>query len=583
MKALNHLVLGVMVVAGGCAGRLPEPQKSTMVRSFHGTLVPGYYVSPAAYHHYILAQLLSNDGRAEEAAEELRHALASDGASPYLRTRLAEELLTLGRVDEAREEVEASLHLDPQFPEAFVDLAKVRLRLGDGGGAETALRRAIEIDRSCEDAYVALVSVYRDHGQDAKAEDIWRALAKNVPASATAQENLGRAALARGDVRTAEVALQKAIDLDPGLQEARVALARLLQGEGRVTEAAQQLGQAYERSGEPKLAEMIVHFDMAAGREPEARELVDRLDDEGGPADRRVKIGSLRIVTHQPERALEIADDLLRTGESSSARVLAGNALHALGRDDEAVAQLRKVPAQASLYGEAQRRVGQLLSDRGRYREAIDLLGKAIVSVATDSAGNESTDALQNLLAGVHERAGDRAQAIKLLESAFLRRPGSESLAFALGNAYQRDGQWERAVQTVQKILKRDPDSVQALNFIGFVLADRGVRLDEARHLLERAVALKPSDGSVVDSLGWLNVRLGRLDDAERLLVRADRLSPEDPEILEHLGELYVKKADRGRALEAYKRALTHHPEERLRRAAEEQILLLETGRLGSR
>src|SRR3954468_8242091 len=160
MKFARCLVLGA-VALGGCAGRMPEQKAPTMVRSFSGTLVPGYYVSPSAYEHYLRAQLLSNDGRAEEASDQLRQAIASDGASPYLRTRLAEELLTLGRIDEARDEIEASLHLDPQFAEAWVDLARVRLRLGDGGGAEASLKRAIEADRGCEDAYVLLVNLYR--------------------------------------------------------------------------------------------------------------------------------------------------------------------------------------------------------------------------------------------------------------------------------------------------------------------------------------------------------------------------------------------------------------------------------------
>src|SRR5215831_9574553 len=112
MKIARALLVGV-VALGGCAGRMPEPKAPTMVRSFHGTLVPGYFISPNAYEHYLRAQLLSNDGRAEE-------------------------LLTLGRIDEAREEIEASLHLDGQFAEAYVDLARVKLRLGDAGGAEGA-------------------------------------------------------------------------------------------------------------------------------------------------------------------------------------------------------------------------------------------------------------------------------------------------------------------------------------------------------------------------------------------------------------------------------------------------------------
>src|SRR5262245_10265952 len=134
MRLLRSLALGAALASGGCATRLPEPQTPTMVRNFHGTLVAGYYVSPSAYQHYIQAQMYSNDGRAEDAAEELRLAIASDGASAYLRTRLAEELLALGRVDEAREEVEAALHLDAQFAEAHVDLARVRMRLGDAAG-----------------------------------------------------------------------------------------------------------------------------------------------------------------------------------------------------------------------------------------------------------------------------------------------------------------------------------------------------------------------------------------------------------------------------------------------------------------
>jgi tetratricopeptide (TPR) repeat protein len=132
-------------------------------------------------------------------------------------------------------------------------------------------------------------------------------------------------------------------------------------------------------------------------------------------------------------------------------------------------------------------------------------------------------------------------------------------------------------------VLRRDPDSAAALNFVGYALADHEVRLDEARRLLERALALRPSAGAIVDSLGWLYLKLGRLDEAERLLVRAERLAPEEPEILEHLGEVYLRKADRARALDAYRRALSQGPDERVRRTLEQRILLIETGRLGSR
>src|SRR2546430_16321366 len=93
MKFARCLVMGAVAV-GGCAGRMPGPKSPTMVRSFHGTLVPGYYISPSAYEHYLRAQLLSNDGRAEEAADQLRQAIASDGGAGHLRPPPGEEPLT---------------------------------------------------------------------------------------------------------------------------------------------------------------------------------------------------------------------------------------------------------------------------------------------------------------------------------------------------------------------------------------------------------------------------------------------------------------------------------------------------------
>jgi tetratricopeptide (TPR) repeat protein len=578
MKLLRLFVVGAL--ACGCAGRLPEPKAPTMVRSFHGVLVPGYYISPGAYEHYIRAQLLSNDGRAEEAADQLRQAIVSDGASAYLRTRLAEELLMLGRIDEAREEIEAALHLDPQFAEAYVDLARVRQRLGDSGGAEWALKRAIESDRACEDAYIQLVNLYRERGQEGRVLDVWRELARQVPGSASAHHALGRVALARGEWKTAEAELGKALELDGNLGEAREQLAELYQAEGRSADAVATLTDAYDRSGDGKTAERLVRLQMVTGRVQDARALVERLEDEGGGVDRRLWVGWRWLDAKQPERARGIAEAVLKQSDTPGGHLLAGRALEQLGLADEALAHLHKVPARATQFVAAQSLIGRLLRDRGRYREAVDVLGKAIASVAGGEGGSGGSDMLEDLLAQVHERAGDRAQAVKQLEKALARRPQSVDLRFSLAAAYERDGQWDRAVETVRAILKRDGDNVQALNFVGYALAQQGQRLDEARRLLERALALKPMSGEVADSLGWLYVKLNRLDDAERLLVRADRMSPEDPEILQHLGDLYVRKSDRVHALDAYRRALKYRPDERSRHVIEQQLLQLETGKL---
>ena len=163
----------------------------------------------------------------------------------------------------------------------------------------------------------------------------------------------------------------------------------------------------------------------------------------------------------------------------------------------------------------AQSLIGRLLRDRGRYREAAETIGRAIVSVTGGEPGS-ATDALQDALAQVHERAGDRAQAVQLLEQAFARRPQSQELAFALGAAYQRNGQWERAVETVRgSILKRDADNVQALNFIGYALASK------------RAAARRGAPPARARAAAQADERRGRRQ--PRLALREDRIGSTTP------------------------------------------------------
>ena len=137
--------------------------------------------------------------------------------------------------------------------------------------------------------------------------------------------------------------------------------------------------------------------------------------------------------------------------------------------------------------------------------------------------------------------------------------------------------------ELVRAVLRRAPENVDALHLLGATWARSGVHLGEAAKTLERAFGLRPASGEIAGSLGGLYLQLGRLDEAQRLLERAERQTPDDPAVLARLGDLYLRRADRSRALDAYRRALARRPEERTRHAVEEQLLLLETGRIGAR
>ena len=125
---------------------------------------------------------------------------------------------------------------------------------------------------------------------------------------------------------------------------------------------------------------------------------------------------------------------------------------------------------------------------------------------------------------------------------------GHWSVFYFRGIAYERTKQWPKAEADFRKALELYPDQPLVLNYLGYSWADQHMNIDEAFKMLKRAVEQRPTDGYIVDSLGWAYYRLGRYDEALRFLEKAVELKPADPVINDHLGDVYWKV---GRRLEA--------------------------------
>ena len=108
------------------------------------------------------------------------------------------------------------------------------------------------------------------------------------------------------------------------------------------------------------------------------------------------------------------------------------------------------------------------------------------------------------------------------------------------GAGLERQKQFDQSEAAFRKVLELNPKNAGALNYLGYMLADRNVRLEEAYDLIKRAVDLEPDNGAYLDSLGWVYFRQGKLDDARGLLERALERMP-DPTVRDHLGDVYLK------------------------------------------
>ena len=142
------------------------------------------------------------------------------------------------------------------------------------------------------------------------------------------------------------------------------------------------------------------------------------------------------------------------------------------------------------------------------------------------------------------------AASYQLLADELQKDPDDEGLLYDTAMAAERVGKVDEMERLLRQLIGINPEAANAYNALGYSLADRGVRLPEAKQLIEKAVQLEPDDGYIQDSLGWVEFKMGRPQEARRLLEGAFKSRP-DAEIAAHLGEVLwaLGQRDEARAI----------------------------------
>jgi tetratricopeptide (TPR) repeat protein len=199
-------------------------------------------------------------------------------------------------------------------------------------------------------------------------------------------------------------------------------------------------------------------------------------------------------------------------------------------------------------------------------RAALGMLSRLLVSLERPEEGVPLLERLLDTyegfeseyltLAAGYSMMGETERAHAVLDSVESAFGLSEALLRARGAAYLNEERYGRAVDVYERLLELEPDSVVALNFIAYTLADEGQDLERAVEYAERAVSLDADNPLVRDTLGWTYFRLGRLGDARKELETALELGADDPVVLDHLGDVFLEMGDRTEACRWWTRAL---------------------------
>jgi tetratricopeptide (TPR) repeat protein len=173
--------------------------------------------------------------------------------------------------------------------------------------------------------------------------------------------------------------------------------------------------------------------------------------------------------------------------------------------------------------------------------------------------GNDGDQGIYVDIAQVQERGRKYSEAEQSAQKAeqMTRDSGDkETTWFMLGAIYEREKKFDQAEEQFRKVLAVNPNNAAVLNYYGYMLADRGVRLEEATAMIQKAVTQEPNNGAYLDSLGWAYYKQNKLAEAEENLRKAADRQSHDATILGHLGDVYMKLGQTNRAISCWERAL---------------------------
>ena len=510
-----------------------------------------------------LAASERDPSRLDVAISELEEARKLAPGDPSIAAPLARALLARGRSAEAArvldETGEAGGH------PAIVRLtAEAKAKSGRRKEAEALYRRLLEANPQDRDTAAALIDLYEEDDRLDRALELLLTIEKSDPENPAIPERITLDLARAGRFAEAEKRARDLAARRPENRPIRRLLAQVLFEKGSFPEGEKILRALLAEDPDDDATRRALVGEMLRERRfSEAQNLIQEALKRGADDPRRipareaanVELGYLAFLQKDYARARQILGPLaVKQGSVNgrAMRIFAGAARDGedfaagLDRARAAAAAEPESSEWTALVAEFERRAGDTK--------------KSEATLARLAASPNPEEALA--AADVYTRVKDYAAAARVAREASRRFPESSEALFRLGASLERSGATAEAEKTFQQLLAGRPNDSAAQNYLGYMWADRGIRLEEARELLEKAVAREPRNGAYLDSLGWVYFRLGRLEKAQTYLAAAREREPDDPTIEEHLGDLSERQGDFAKAIAHWERALALKHEE---------------------
>jgi tetratricopeptide (TPR) repeat protein len=556
-----------------------------------------------------IAELYRASGRIREAVLEAEQAIKTNPNDLNARRVLARiytqqigdsqaNRIDEGMVKKAIEQYKFIADKDPKDIDSLVMLGRLYKVSQDSNASEAAFKKALDADPDNEDALTGLAMVYSDLGDSKRATALLEKLSAKNPspralmALAASYEQVHEYGLAAG-------AYRRALALDPSRVEIKQALAQDLAISEQFDEALklyQELATENPRDSQASLRMSQIYrqqrkFDLARQALNKASELnPDDLEikynesllqeDEGKLSEAIVTLK--QIIDTTAKKSYSKAERDYRAGMLERLGTLYRN-LEQFDQAADAFRQIESLDPDVASRAEAQiidtYRMGkdftkaQQLSDAAakKYPNDRTLLAVRASLLADLGKGDEAAAELKKTLGGKNDRETyltlaqvydkshnyvEMAKALDAAEKLSESKDDKVTIYFMRGAMFERQKKFDLAEKQFREVLVLDSQNASALNYLGYMFADQGVRLPEAQELIEKAVAVEPNNGAFLDSLGWVYYRQNKLKEAEEQLNRSLQMISKDPTIHDHLGDVYFKQGKLKEAIAQWQASL---------------------------
>jgi tetratricopeptide (TPR) repeat protein len=490
-----------------------------------------------------------------------------------------DSILLLGhlyRVDNQPKKAEATfrkvLQTDPNSKVGLANLSEIYIQQGDFDQAAETLNKIPEAEMDSQ-LYGMLGYAYSQTQRFDKAIETYQKALTQDPDNNNLRRYYAEALLGSGKNDAARVELQKILktEADDGLSYKRLAM--IDREEGRFDDARKELEKAKSLSPDDlEIPYQQALLESTVGNGDKAIEilkgLVKQSENSGGnytvpeANNRALFLERLGLVYRDQQKFTEAMDTFkqiqaLGPLQGPRAEMLIIETLRLQRQTDKAMAEAQAAVKTYPKNQELAISYATMLGEGGHVDEAVAQLQPFITNRPIDRS-------IYISLAQIYLQAKRFDAAEKSIQKALDLSPTPEDQEYALfvqGSIFERQKKYEQAEQTFKKVLSVDPLNSSASNYLGYMLADRGIRLDESVKYIQKALELEPGNAAYLDSLGWAYFKMGRYDLAESPLEKAATKIRNDPTIHEHLGNLYLRQGKTTMAQEEWQRALKEWPE----------------------